>query len=127
MPIIAQALAIAAMASFGLSFWAAYLAWPKFKNLERRAELRKPVPDLMGNGNTNSFRASSLIWATRLPDDRPKLRRSVLACRGFQLGGLGLMLAAMVVMGSANSPQSFGDFARNSPPPFKLIISDQDQ
>ena len=126
MPLVAQFLAVAAVMSFGLSFWAAYVAWPKFKNLERRGDLKKPVPDLLGNGNTNSFRAWSLIWTTRIPDDRPKLHRLVLSCRGFQLAGIAFMFTAMVVTGLSTPSEPSSDYAPDSPPPVTLTLADQD-
>lgn len=112
-----------ALASFALSFWLAYLAWPKFRNLERRGVIKSPVPDFIV-GNTNGLRTWSLMWATRIPPDRDGLGRLVLGYRLAQMAAVGLMLVAVFVAGSGDGlTSSRADAPANAPSTVVLDIS----
>ena len=106
-----------------LSQWIARTAWPKFKNLERRGVLKRPVPDIESMGNTNSMGKFTLMWATRIPEDRPQLRRMVLWYRACQILGMVAMLASIIAVRSGTAPWR----AEHVPPPVTLTIPVQDQ
>ncbi|MBJ7485269.1 hypothetical protein [Brevundimonas sp.] len=117
---ISMILVIAAMLCFAGSFWAAHLALSRFRSLERRGGLTQTVPDLI-EGNTNTFGLLKLMWATKIPPDRPSLKRLVLAYRVCQFMFVGLMVTALI--SARSSEQQLSDIR----PAMALTVADQNQ
>lgn len=124
MSLFAQILAILGVASMLLSMGAGYLAAPKLKAWMKRQTPSMDVPDFDLGDQPGTNRLISLLWRVRIPIDRPRLRRLVLAHRVLLVAAPLLMIASMAaatLLPSANggreSPQP------GEPPPTTLTIA----
>lgn len=81
MPLLAQILVIAGMASMFLAIGSAYVAAPKLKAYLKRQTPSVDVPDFDYSDQHGTRRLTSLLWTVNIPSDRPRLRKLVLAHR----------------------------------------------
>jgi hypothetical protein len=124
MPLPAQILMIAGMASMFLSMGAACLAAPKLKAWLKRQTPTVEVPDFDFGDQRGTDRLISMLWSVRIPSDRPRLRRLVLVHRAGLIAMPCLMLAGGIT-GTllTGADGSVEDINRGVPPRVVVIVA----
>ncbi|GEM_PF-6264701 len=126
MTIVPLIFALMAMACLGGSLLIARIAWPRFQAMERRGDMRGSVPvHLMGPGSDRS-RLVSLFWRTPIPEDRPQLKRLVLAYRLANIAGLVLIIATALAIWASAGVRSNYTPRPDGRPTVTIPISAQD-
>lgn len=123
MPLVAQILSILGVASMFLSMGAAYLAGPKLKAYLKRQTPSVDVPPFDLGDRRGTDRLVSLLWRVKVPTDRPRLRRLVIAHRAFLVAAPLLLLASLTAaMLLTNADGQVESVRRGAPPPISLTI-----
>ena len=123
MLLLAQILAILGLASMFLSMGAVYVAGPKLKAYLKRQTPSVDVPLFDFGDRRGTDRLLSLFWRVKVPDDRPRLRRLVLAHRALLVAAPLLMFASMAAaILLANADGQVGNSRPDGPPPISLTI-----
>jgi hypothetical protein len=122
MPLPSLILMVAGMTSMFLAMGSAYLAAPKLKAWLKRQTPSVDVPAFDFGDQRGTDRLISLLWTVEIPSDRPRLRRLVLAHRGFLIAGPLLMFAGGMLMTSTGDAVVRPE--PGSPPSVMITISE---
>lgn len=125
MPLPAQILIFAGMASVFLAIGSAYLAAPMLRARMKQATPSVDVP-LFDTGDQRGMnRLYALLWTVDLPADRPRLRRMVLAHRAFLVAAPLLMVGAVAATALTPLVESAPRPRSGEEPPVFIAPSDR--